>query len=118
MEEIMEYYNYCEQCKKCGEPTCGDDPECKCFEPMNDDSEDRQDVHTNKKSTKLINGGDNRMEKMFCKKCRYFVGGRLVSCEYPDNITTKYDWRSEWKSHIREPRKINKYNCCRWFEKR
>ena len=30
-------FNHCETCKKYGETTCGNDPECRCYEPIEDD---------------------------------------------------------------------------------
>ena len=30
-------FDYCEECKKCGENTCGNDPDCRCFEPAEED---------------------------------------------------------------------------------
>lgn len=54
---------------------------------------------------------------VFCNKCKHFEGGRHRRCFHPDNMVAKHDWEREWKSHIREPKYINKHNNCKWFER-
>ena len=36
-------YDYCDECKKCGENTCGNDPDCSCFEPVENDNNKKED---------------------------------------------------------------------------
>lgn len=30
-------FDFCDKCKKCGENTCGNDPDCRCFEPIEEE---------------------------------------------------------------------------------
>lgn len=32
-------YDHCEDCKKCGKNTCGNCPDCSCFESINNQEE-------------------------------------------------------------------------------
>lgn len=62
-------------------------------------------------------------EKVFCKDCFYlesenrFKKGGTHKCGYSDNLKVKFNWYSPKTYFIKPPKKINKNNDCKWFEK-
>lgn len=69
----------------------------------------------NKDNTKLVLHLDNRV---FCKLCKHYEDNfDYDECWAEGNLIYKPDYYSNWKHSIRSPRKINKFNDCRWYEK-
>jgi len=57
-----------------------------------------------------------------CSQCHHYVEDCdyketvVEQCEAPENTKVKMTWRSEEKSYLKHPKKINKHNNCPWFE--
>ena len=57
---------------------------------------------------------------ILCSNCKYLHShgwGDYETCDYPDNNIVKYNWYMKWLKQKRHPKRINKNNDCKWFEK-
>lgn len=64
---------------------------------------------------------NNRMKKVYCKKCLYFYeayGSSRVECNHPDNKIVYDQWDEIKYSNKESPKVINAENDCKWFKEK
>ena len=62
-------------------------------------------------------------EKVFCKNCKHYesfwyMGYGADECEAEGNRKYSENWEGRFYRLIRHPKKINRFNDCRWFDRK